>query len=85
MSDCKPVNTLINSNYQLSKEQCPTSEEEQIKMYNYPYAQLVGSLMYLAICTRPDISFAVGKLGQFSSNPGIVKGSEQKQTVNHTC
>ncbi|PAV24101.1 Retrovirus-related Pol poly from transposon TNT 1-94 [Pyrrhoderma noxium] len=40
-------------------------------MYDYPYAQLVGSLMYLAICTRPDISFAVGKLGQFSSNPGI--------------
>ncbi|PAV17670.1 hypothetical protein PNOK_0615600 [Pyrrhoderma noxium] len=40
-------------------------------MYDYPYAQLVGSLMYLAICTCSDISFAVGKLGQFSSNPGI--------------
>ena len=71
MSDCKPVDTPIDPNHQLSKEQCPTNEEERIKMYDYPYAQLVGSLMYLAICTRPDISFAVGKLGQFSSNPGI--------------
>ena len=71
MSDCKSVDTPIDPNHQLSKEQCPTNEEERIKMYDYPYAQLVGSLMYLAICTRPDISFAVGKLGQFSSNPGI--------------
>ena len=69
--DCKPVDTFINLNYQLSKEQCPTSEEEYIKMYDYPYTQLMGSLIYLAIYTHPDILFAVGKLGQFSYNPGI--------------
>ena len=40
-------------------------------MYDYSYTQLVVSLIDLSICTRPDISFAVGKLGQFSSNPGI--------------
>ena len=33
------------------------------------YAQLIGSLMYLAIGTRPDIAFAVNKLAQFSSDP----------------
>jgi hypothetical protein len=26
--------------------------------------------MYLASVTRPDISFAVNKLSQFTSNPG---------------
>ncbi|CAG7821978.1 unnamed protein product, partial [Allacma fusca] len=30
-----------------------------------PYRQLVGSLIFLAKCTRPDISFAVSKLSQF--------------------
>jgi hypothetical protein len=35
-----------------------------------PYASLVGSLLYLAVCTRPDVSFAVGTLSKFISAPG---------------
>jgi hypothetical protein len=34
------------------------------------YSQIIGSLMYLASATRPDISFAVSKLSRFVSNPG---------------
>ena len=34
------------------------------------YSQIIGSLMYLASATRPDISFAVCKLSRFVSNPG---------------
>jgi hypothetical protein len=34
------------------------------------YSQIIGSLMYLASATRPDISFAVSKLSRFTSNPG---------------
>ena len=33
------------------------------------YNELVGSLMYLANTTRPDISLAVGLLSRFRSNP----------------
>jgi hypothetical protein len=33
------------------------------------YSQIIGSLMYLACATRPDISFAVSKLSRFVSNP----------------
>ena len=33
------------------------------------YSQIIGSLMYLASATRPDISFVVSKLSRFSSNP----------------
>jgi hypothetical protein len=31
---------------------------------------MIGSLMYLASATRPDISFALSKLSQFTSNLG---------------
>jgi hypothetical protein len=34
------------------------------------YSHIIGSLMYLASATRPDISFVVSKLSRFTSNPG---------------
>jgi len=49
----------------------PTTPEEIEEMHSVPYLQAVGSLMYLATATRPDISYAVGVLARFSKNPGM--------------
>ena len=35
-----------------------------------PYASAVGSLMYVIICTRPDIAHAVGVVSRYMANPG---------------
>ena len=48
----------------------PKTPAEVEHMKQVPYRQLVGALMYLAVATRPDIAYAVGVLGRFSSNPG---------------
>ena len=34
------------------------------------YSHIIGSLIYLASATRPDISFAMSKLNWFTYNPG---------------
>eukprot|EP01018_Ginkgo_biloba_P024166 Gb_40913 [translate_table: standard] len=34
-----------------------------------PYASVVGSLMYVMVCTRPDITHVVGVLSRFMVNP----------------
>jgi hypothetical protein len=34
------------------------------------YLVKVGSLIYIAVMTRPDIAFAVSRLARFNSNPG---------------
>ena len=70
MQDCKPHPTPLVYGQRLSKSQCPASAAEKKECLNLPYKELVGSLMYLAQGTRPDIAYAVSKLGQFSSNPG---------------
>ena len=36
-----------------------------------PYRSAIGSLMYLAVCTRPDIVAAVSSLSRFNGNPGM--------------
>jgi hypothetical protein len=37
-----------------------------------PYPQLIGSLLWLAQCTQPDISFFVNLLSQFLRNPSNI-------------
>ena len=34
------------------------------------YARVIGSLMYLTNCTRPDLAHAVNVLSRYTSNPG---------------
>jgi hypothetical protein len=38
-----------------------------------PYQEAIGSLMYLAMCTHPDISFAMTYLSQLLHNEEVFK------------
>ncbi|KAH9733975.1 hypothetical protein KPL71_017220 [Citrus sinensis] len=46
------------------------SQEERDYMARVPYASVVGSLMYVMVCTRPDISQAVSMVSRYMHNPG---------------
>lgn len=72
MSDCNPVSTPLDLNQKLSAKFSPTSDEEKEKMCREPYMQLIGSLLFAAQVSRPDISFAVNLLSRYSTNPGKV-------------
>lgn len=70
MLDCKSVVSPLDPNLKLSKEMSPQCEEEIAEMKDIPYRQLIGSLMYLSVATRPDITHAVNFLSQFNNAPG---------------
>ena len=70
LSDCNPVSTPMDPGIKLSASMSPSTPEDIQAMHSIPYLQAVGSLMYLAVATRPDISYAVGVLARFNKNPG---------------
>ena len=65
MKDCSPSVAPIVKGDRFNLNQCPKNDFEREQMKNYPYASVVGSLMYAQVCTRPDIAFAVGILGRY--------------------
>ncbi len=47
----------------------PKDEDEEVLGPEIPYISAIGALLFLALCTRPDISFSVNLLARFSSAP----------------
>ena len=45
-------------------------EKDKAEMRRVSYASVVGSLMYVMVCTWPDIAFVVGTVRGYMSNPG---------------
>lgn len=70
MADSNAIGTPSDINQKLSKQMCPNNKEEKEAMELVPYHQLVGALLYLVQCTRPDIAFAVTNVSRYNSNYG---------------
>ena len=47
---------------------CPRKNNEEVFDPEVPYLSAIGALMYLANCSRPDITFATNLLVRFSSS-----------------
>ncbi|BBH04774.1 Disease resistance protein CC-NBS-LRR class family [Prunus dulcis] len=47
----------------------PKGDDEMVLGPEVPYLSAIGALLYLAQCTRPDISFSINLLERYSSAP----------------
>lgn len=79
MGGCSTADTPMNASVTLTKDMAPKTKEEKDMMRDIPYIHAVGSLQYLATCTRPDIAYAVSTLARFNTNPG----PQHWQAVKH--
>jgi hypothetical protein len=57
--------------------------EKPLDIEKYPYQEAIGALLYLANCSRPDISFAVSVLSRCSSQPTKRHWSGIKQLMRY--
>ena len=63
MGNCNPASTPAATDLKLIKEDGSKSVDQS------QYQSMIGSLLYLAVGTRPDIAFAVGAVSKFNSCP----------------
>jgi hypothetical protein len=70
MIDCKTSSIPLHHNPSNlpppSPNACSDIPDDKLTL---SYQRLVGSITYLAICTRPDLAYAAMALGQFNSAP----------------
>jgi len=83
LETASPLQTPIDPSVHLSKDQSPSTPRQFDDVRNVPYREAVGSLMYAAIGTRPDITYAVTALSQYLQNPGRAHWEQVKQVIRY--
>ncbi|CAD6993124.1 unnamed protein product [Ceratitis capitata] len=76
MEKCNPIMTPSEVKPQLPEAKDKPCEE-------YPYRELIGSLMYLCVATRPDIANTVSRLAQFVTNPSMCHWLAAKRVLRY--
>jgi len=82
-ADAATVTTPLAPGTHLSVADCPMSEDEKEEMANRPYRELAGALAWLALETRPDITFAASSLTRFGHNLGCVHWETAKRVLRY--
>lgn len=83
MFDCNPVSTTADVNQRLTKDMCALDEAARDKVKHIPYQEAVGSLLFAAQISRPDIQFAVGAVSRFNSNFGLAHWIAVKRIMRY--
>lgn len=75
-ANCNGISTPSDSNQ-------PLHDFVESELSNYAYRNLIGSLMYLAIGTRPDIAHAVSVAIRFLEKPTVVHERAAKRILRY--
>lgn len=76
--NCSPSPTPAEPGMKLS-----SSAFDSNKKVEFPYREAIGSLMYLMVCTRPDIAYIVGVLSRYVEKPTTVHWQAVKRIFKY--
>jgi hypothetical protein len=66
----RQARTPLDPGIKLSVAMAPATDADKTEASKFPYREIIGKLMYLMLCTRPDIAYAVSFLSKFNSCHG---------------
>ena len=72
MCESKSVSLPLGAHFILLRDKSLANEEEEEYMSKVPYFKATGSVIYLMVCTRPDLAYAISTLSRFMINPGPI-------------
>lgn len=75
MKDCKGSKTPLTKGYQF--------DEKELIIEDVPYRQLIGSLMFIATVSRPDIAYSVSYLSQYLDRPTKSLWTQAKRCLRY--
>ncbi|GKC79845.1 retrovirus-related pol polyprotein from transposon TNT 1-94, partial [Tanacetum coccineum] len=97
INNMKSVKMSLGGHFKLSLKDCPVRDCDVERMSEVSYANAVGSLMYLMVCTRPDIAYLANlgknhweavkwilKYLRGTTNVGLVYGTDRGNHVDVT-
>ena len=70
LMNAKPVNIPMDPNVMYSSQQSPTTPNQLAQMKGVLYNEAIGSVLWPAVVSWPDIAYAIGVLSQFIQNLG---------------
>ena len=72
VSENTSVNTpmLENLNLLATEEKTLNAKQSQW-VFTFPYRKLIGTILYVNVCTRPAVSYAISMLAQFNNRPTL--------------
>nr|GEU71248.1 retrotransposon protein, putative, Ty1-copia subclass [Tanacetum cinerariifolium] len=74
----KSIKMPLGGHFKLSLMDYPVRDYDVERTSKAPYENAVRSLMYLVVCTRPDIPYAVSVVSRYLANPGFVDSDYAK-------
>lgn len=78
MMQCNSVKTPAEL-----KVKNPERSTEETKDGNWPYRELVGTLMYVAVGTRSDLANIISRLAQFTNEPNHQHWTAAKRVLRY--
>jgi hypothetical protein len=78
--NCNPVRLPLDSHHPFGKLH---DTHDDIENLPSKFRKLIRELLYLAVCTCPDISYAVNSLAQHNSNPSLAHFAAAKRLLHY--